>query len=81
MGFPSPKCRHCDVVMEEGRLLDRGHANQEEPPAFYQGTQPEEGAKVFGLPLFVVQWWDSRKKLGVATYRCPNCGYLESYAR
>jgi len=40
---------------------------------------------VEGYPAF--GWWgglrdrESRQLLSIATYRCSNCGYLESYAR
>jgi hypothetical protein len=57
--------------MEEGFILDNSHAARLQSE-WVQGL-PEEswfgGVKLKG-----------RLHLPVTTFRCPNCGYLESYA-
>jgi hypothetical protein len=55
--------------MQEGFLLDRG-----------EGAR--EGEWVEG-PLergWLGVKWMRRKRLPITAYRCPSCGYLESYA-
>ncbi|BAH40699.1 MAG TPA: hypothetical protein DGD08_18540 [Gemmatimonas aurantiaca] len=58
--------------MEQGFLLDRGHANASQEQEWVQGEVERSiwvGIKTKG-----------REKLPVRTFRCPRCGYLESYA-
>jgi Zn ribbon nucleic-acid-binding protein len=61
-----PKCKH---QMQEGFPLDRGDARV--------------GEWVEGPPQY--GWlgvkWVRRKRLPITGYRCPSCGYLETYAR
>ena len=63
--------------MERGFVLDfthHGFAN-----ATWQSGEPEK--KTFlGLDTGRVKH-DEAKMIAIATYRCPSCGYLESYAR
>jgi len=58
--------------MEAGVILDKGHANSLSTSEWLEG-KPEKsfwaGLKTKG-----------RDRLPVRTYRCPKCGYLESYA-
>ncbi len=59
--------------MEEGFLLDRGHGNTLSQSEWVGGT-PEKsfwgGIRVKG-----------RNRIKAETYRCPRCGFLQSYAR
>ena len=65
-------CPKCTSPMEEGFIKDEGydavHASK-----WVEGA-PEKsfwtGTKTEG-----------KKQVQVLTYRCPRCGYLESYAR
>ena len=62
------KCPKCGEEMEEALIADRGHGS-----------------------FSIKQQWGSNLQLGgfagvknrrdVKTYRCKNCGYLESYAK
>ncbi len=58
--------------MEPGLLLDRGDHNSLNTPEWLEG-EPEKsfwtGLKTKG-----------KERLAVRTFRCPKCGYLESYA-
>jgi hypothetical protein len=71
MPATSPKCAKCGTLMEEGFILDSTYGGRDQstwiqgPPEFGRWT----GVKVRG-----------RVMLPVTTYRCPKCGYLESYA-
>lgn len=60
--------------MEPGLLLDKGHANSLNVTEWLEGA-PEKsvwtGLKTKGK---------ERLRLPVRTFRCPSCGYLESYA-
>ena len=64
-----PKCRH---KMDEGFIMDESHGAVhaskwvEGPPEKSFWT----GTKTRG-----------KKKVQVTTFRCPTCGYLESYAK
>jgi hypothetical protein len=57
--------------MEAGFLVDEGYTTKAVPK--WVAGQPEKsiwtGLKVRG-----------KEQLDVTTYRCPRCGYLESYA-
>lgn len=67
-----PTCAKCGTAMEAGFLLDhQAHAS---------GTQ---SAWIDGAPER--SFWTGLKlkghqRLPVTTYRCPKCGFLESYA-
>ena len=63
-----PKCKH---QMQEGFPLDRGDA-----PA--RVGEWVEGAPEYG---WLGVKWVRRKRLPITAYRCPSCGYLETYAR
>ena len=71
MSEHAPKCPKCGPAMEAGYVLDNTHGG------VTQSTWVE-GAPVrsfwFGLKL------DGHPRLRVTTFRCPTCGYLESYA-
>jgi hypothetical protein len=69
----APKCSKCQTEMEPGYVMDLGHGNTRRPASWVEG-EPEKsfwmGTKIAG-----------KKQLQVHTFRCPKCGYLESYAR
>ena len=67
-----PNCLRCQARMQAGFLLDDvdsgSHKEQE-----WVGGRPKPS------------WWGGldlkdRERYKVTTYRCPECGYLESYA-
>lgn len=66
-----PECPSCRVRMEQGFLLERTDSGRK-PTEWVEGG-PEKsfwtGVKLRG-----------KETLEVATYRCPNCGLLRSYA-
>jgi len=65
-------CPKCGSAMEIGFLLDNAHVNYF--PTIWVKGQPERSflrtAKIKG-----------KIKRGVESYRCVNCGFLESYAQ
>jgi len=65
-----PECRHCAAPMEEGFILDQAHGVLH-VPTWIKG-KPERS------------FWSGlktdRDQYKVQTFRCPKCGYLESYA-
>jgi hypothetical protein len=67
-----PRCSRCGRGMERGLIMDRGHAGKPTTPSWVEG-QPEpsffRGLKTKG-----------KEQHEVVTFRCPGCGYLESYA-
>ena len=69
MTHECPKCRN---KMQEGFIKDQGHGTIA-VPTWVEGA-PEKsfwtGTKTSGKAQFTLQ-----------TYRCPSCGYLESYAK
>jgi hypothetical protein len=69
----TPKCSKCQTEMEVGYVMDRGHNNARKPATWIEG-EPERsiwmGTKIAG-----------KEQIQVHTFRCPKCGYLESYAR
>jgi hypothetical protein len=69
----APNCLSCKVEMEEGFIPDLGHANAASQPKWTEGA-PEKSFWT-GLKL------KDRERLPIATYRCPQCGLLQSYAR
>lgn len=68
----SHTCPACRAEMEEGFLLDKADANLPSPQEWVEG-QPVPSFWT-GLKL------KGKDKLRVTTYRCPNCGLLQSYA-
>ena len=67
----APACGKCSTAMELGFVLDYTHGAMTQS-SWVEG-EPERsfwtGVKIKG-----------HQKLPVNTYRCPNCGFLESYA-
>lgn len=67
-----PECAKCGSNMDAGYVLDYIHGGMTQ-------TTWVEGAPIrsFWTGLKI----RGRRKLGITTWRCTNCGYLESYAR
>jgi len=59
--------------MEQGFLVDRAHANSPKVQSWHPG-EPRK------LSFWVWSIADRKAELNVETFRCPACGYLESYA-
>ncbi len=72
MSDRAPTCAKCSALMEPGFQLDYTHGAMTQS-SWVEG-EPERsfwtGVKIKG-----------HQKLPVTTFRCPKCGYLESYAR
>ena len=69
----APDCPNCRVPMDDGFLIDRGHANAVSQSEWAEGA-PE---KSFWLGIRL----KGRERIPATTYRCPKCGLLQSYAR
>jgi hypothetical protein len=69
----APTCPNCRQSMEEGFLLDRGHANAAGTTEWIEGA-PEKsfwtGTKLRG-----------KMRMKAQAYRCTKCGLLQMYAR
>lgn len=68
----TPTCPACHRALDEGFLLDETHGGRH--PLFWVEGPPER-SRLFGTKLKGRAIWR------VTTYRCPDCGYLSSYAR
>jgi Domain of unknown function (DUF6487) len=65
-----PECGRCGEEMELGYIPDHGHCNVTHQPE-WSAAKFVDGS--YGLTLY-------GRRHQVRTYRCPGCGYLESYA-
>ena len=65
-------CLRCKTPMEPGFVVDHGHGNSLQEQEWVEG----EAVKSFWRGLNT----KGREAHKVSTYRCPRCGYLESYA-
>lgn len=65
-------CPRCSGSMEPGFLIDVGYGKTAVPK--WAAGEPESSFWSSGLKL------REKEQLAVTTYRCPRCGYLESYA-
>ena len=70
----TPKCPKCAQPMDEGFLLDYTHNNNMAKPSEWVEGAPKYSFWT-GLNL------GGRGRRQVATYCCPKCGFLESYAK
>ena len=66
-------CPKCGGAMVEGYTLEKGHYNSPNVAEWVEG--PPEKSFWVGLKL------KDRDRIPISTFRCENCGYLESYAR
>jgi hypothetical protein len=62
-------CPKCKAAMQEGFPIDRGG------PTVGEWV---EGPREYG---WLGLRWMRKRRLPITTYRCPACGYLESYAK
>jgi hypothetical protein len=73
MSTKTRTCPKCNAEMEEGFLLDSTYGSiNHKTTTWIQGT-PEKG-------LLTNIKTHGRTLMNVVTFRCPACGYLESYA-
>lgn len=70
--MPQLECLRCKSQMEAGFVVDHGHANATQEQEWVEGAV----VKSFWRGIHT-KGRDTHK---VVTYRCPRCGYLESYA-
>ena len=64
-------CQKCNNSMEEGYVLD-SIASHSNPETWMEGKKPKSiWAKLVN---------SDKRAYEVVSYRCTNCGYLESYA-
>jgi len=72
MPLVPPTCAKCDGDMQQGFIAEYNS------PGSVIVTSWVEG------PPKASSWWKSiapsEKQIPITTYRCTNCGYLESYA-
>ena len=70
--MPDFKCSKCNGAMQEGLVVDLNYA----------GIIPSmwvEGRVVNSVGPKTMM--DGQRKVKTITYRCLNCGYLDSYAK
>lgn len=70
--MPTIDCLRCKTTMEMGFVVDHGHGNALQEQEWIEG----DVVKSFWVGIQT----KGRQKRNVRTYRCPRCGYLESYA-
>lgn len=69
----SPSCPKCTTAMESGFIIDKGIPTGSVSAPEWADGAPERSFWT-GLKL------RGRERHPVTTFRCPTCGYLESYA-
>ena len=72
MNGEAPRCARCGETMEAGYFIDHGHGATY-PQAWVAGVA--QWSRWLGMRI------PREEKKPVTTYRCPQCGLLESYAR
>jgi hypothetical protein len=68
---PDFKCSKCSGEMQEGLVVDLNYAGILQ--SMWVQDQPGNGIGPGTM--------DSKRKVKTITYRCSNCGYLDSYAK
>lgn len=68
----TPNCVKCGNKMIEGFIADHKHGGEIVPSDWVEG----EPVKAFWIGTKI----SNKQQYKVETYRCVNCGYLESYA-
>ena len=66
--------------MDSGDLVDYGHMNAELPTTWKSKEMVPQHRSTLGWLLFNTQAERPAEKYVVSTFRCPECGLLESYA-
>lgn len=69
---PVINCIKCEGLMEEGFILDHGDSDRRNVTTWVEG----EPVKSFWMGIKIKQ----KQQFLVKTFRCANCGFLESYA-
>ena len=64
-------CAKCGTPMEPGFILDSGYGHT----GASTWVEGELGTRPWAAQL------EGRDRIALTTYRCPGCGYLESYAQ
>lgn len=70
---PSPECLRCQAVMVEGFQFDMGYG-------VIQQAKWVAGSPQRSWISGEVKTAQAKQGVPVTTFRCPACGYLESYA-
>lgn len=74
----APKCTRCETQMEIGYIVDHTHVGRRRemvcPPQWAPGVAGR------GVALRGAGSNNDRRAFRVETFRCPDCGMLESYA-
>ena len=74
MNDKSRQCSKCDGTMVEGFVVNLNMLLQQTPTVWMAGKREDVlNAIGWGLP-------DELERYYLTTYRCEQCGYLESYA-
>ncbi len=66
-------CPKCHTQMQQGYILDSMYGNVITTTSKWSRGKPKKILS-FALPS------SDKKSMEIVTYRCPECGYLESYA-
>lgn len=66
-------CPKCNIQMQQGYILDSMYGNLVTTTSKWSQGRPKKILS-FALPS------SDKKSTEITTYRCPGCGYLESYA-
>lgn len=72
--MPSPTCPKCAAAMAPGFLIDKG------TPGGGGASAPEWAGGAPEVSFWTGLQLRGRERHPVTTFRCPACGYLESYA-
>jgi hypothetical protein len=67
----APECLRCSTQMEIGVTIDNTHG---------ANLQPKWTDGIPEIRFFTGLVLKGKTKHPISTYRCPSCGYLESYA-
>jgi hypothetical protein len=65
-------CPKCNIQMQQGYILDSMYGNLVTTTSKWSKGEPKKILS-FALPSA------DKKSTEITTYRCPECGYLESY--
>ena len=66
-------CPKCKIPMQQGYILDSMYGNLVTTTSKWSKGEPKK-ILAFALPS------TDNKSVEITSYRCPECGYLESYA-
>ena len=66
-------CPKCNIQMQQGYILDSMYGNLVTTTSKWSKGKPKK------ILSFALKSADAKSR-DITTYRCPECGYLESYA-